>query len=206
MRSCRHTPSSGSITRRRASFTSILKRRTKRRFLRRNIISTGIRKAGGRQENGASILRRGRANTRRRRCHPHRRAVVSEARILQVRARAQASAGIKGRRHRESRFAARGIGGARAAARSRFGRSRSGWWCRRQWSERSGASRLIATAAIRTAIDAPLVSCCAASTSRLIRPNAFDNHLRSLAGLRGRRPSGRLGAEGRRMLGGKAKA
>ena len=74
MRSCRHTPSSGSITRRRASFTSILKRRTKRRFLRRNIISTGIRKAGGRQENGASILRRGRANTRRRRCHPHRRA------------------------------------------------------------------------------------------------------------------------------------
>ncbi|MEA2817841.1 MAG: hypothetical protein QOI93_5711 [Rhodospirillaceae bacterium] len=132
--------------------------------------------------------------------------VVSEARILQVRARAQASAGIKGRRHRESRFAARGIGGARAAARSRFGRSRSGWWCRRQWSERSGASRLIATAAIRTAIDAPLVSCCAASTSRLIRPNAFDNHLRSLAGLHGRRPSGRLGAEGRRMLGGKAKA
>jgi hypothetical protein len=40
----------------------------------------------------------------------------------------------------------------------------------------------------------------------LIRPNAFDNRLRSLASLHGRRPSGRLGAEGRRMLGGKAKA
>jgi hypothetical protein len=72
------------------SFKSIPKRRPKRRFLRRNTISTGIRKGGVRQGNTGrctSILRRGRANTRRRRCHPHLRAVVGEARILQVRAR-----------------------------------------------------------------------------------------------------------------------
>ena len=47
MSACRRTPSSGSITRKRASFTSTRRRPTKRRSLRRNIICTGIRKGVG---------------------------------------------------------------------------------------------------------------------------------------------------------------